>query len=249
MTTRRAIDARELDAATRARLGLGGAVGDEGISRQAMGEHLQEQRRARDEQAIAKQRVHTGKRFETALAMTHRQYEFLKWGKIWPHATPFVRVKGQWIPRAGGGPVDYTGHVHIARDGAVIRGARLRAPEVRTIPVAFDAKVLGSDHATYHHEKKRQHQLHALRDASAAGVCAFLLVLAPQLDAPAGRVFAIDVAAHFVDLLRPHGLKLFERSSPKAEPFLHLPSIAPATTTIAGWDWIPLLDWVTNGGA
>jgi len=240
--TRRAIDASELDAATRARLGL---------SRQEVAEHLQEQRRDRDERAIAKRRVSTGRRFESALAMTHRQYEFLKWGKLWPHATPFVRAKGEWIPKAGGGPVDYTGHVYVAPDGTEkLRGARLREPEVRVIPVAFDAKVGDAKSSIYHHEKKRQHQLHTLRDASAAGVCAFLLVLVPQLDPPAGRVFAIDVAAHFTDLLRSHGLRLFEPSTREGhrEPFLLLPSIAPATgTTITGWDWIPLLGWLTNG--
>ena len=177
-------------------------------------------------------------------------------GQVWPHSPPFVRVKGEWIPKAGGGPVDYTGHVTVARVAGPlsgVRGVKRDAPGARVIPVAFDAKVADASSAIYHHEQKRQHQLHALREASTAGSAAFLLVLMPQLDRPPGRVFAIDVVAHFTELLSD-GLRLFEparratRTSPRVEPFPLLPSIAlRGTPAIVGWDWIPLLEWITNG--
>jgi len=253
--TRRAIDARDLDPTTRARLGL---TGEQGATRRQIGEHLQGKRRERgerDEHAIARKRGHSGKLFESSLALTHRQYEMLRWGKLWPHSPPFVRIKGEWLPKKGGGPVDYTGHVCVGRhfgDGAVtVTGCRTDFPGAQFVPVAFDAKVGDTKSAVYHHEQKRQHQLHTLRDASAAGVVAFLLVLAPQLDPPHGRLFAIDVAAHFRDLITS-GVRLFDPvpRGRTGEPFLLLPSIGiRATREIAEWDWIPLLGWLTNGPA
>ena len=80
--TRRALDARELDPATRARLGLDAPEGQG--TRQEINEQLQQRRRQRgdrNEAAIAKQRVHTGRAFEEDLAITHQQYVFQKWGK------------------------------------------------------------------------------------------------------------------------------------------------------------------------
>jgi hypothetical protein len=239
----RAIDAKDLDAATRDRLGL---------TRQQAGEHLQRKRsregKPRDEHAISQKRKHTGRAFEADLAMTHQQYAFAKWGKLWPHAPPFVRIKGEWMPKRGGGPVDYTGHVTVARLGEKLVGAKLDEPGARVLPVAFDAKVQDAKSAVYHHELKQQHQVHALCEASTTGAVAFLLVLVPQLDPPHGRLIAIDVAAHRRDLLSNHGVRMYEpRRDARADPFLLLPSVAlGATRAIAGWDWIPLLDWVTN---
>jgi len=255
MTTRRAIDVKDLDAATRAKLGIGHMPPGINRSERAKAQPPQPQRskgtRQRNERTIAEKRVHTGRAFEADLAMTHQHYEFLKCGKLWPHAPPFVRVKGEWIPKAGGGPIDYTGHVVATRLDGVLRGCRPDVPGARVIPVAFDAKVGDAKSAIYHHEQKRQHQLHTLRDAGAAGVAAFLLVLMPQLDRPHGRLFIIDVAAHFVELLTD-GVRLYEPpergrgSAPRGEPFLLLPSIGvSASPRVATWDWIPLLGWLT----
>src|SRR5262245_54564930 len=240
MPTRRAIDARDLDPATRAPLGIG-AKG-EGKRRQEIAEALQA-RRQRDERAIARKRGHTGKTFEGALGMTHRQYELLKWGKLWAHAPPFLRIKGEWRPKAGGGPVDYTGHVHAVRVmdehvGTRVRGIPGNSPIAHIIPVAFDAKVQDAKSSIYHHERKRHHQLLALKEASNTGTAAFLLVFVPQID----RVVAIDVATQFRDIIL-HGVRLYDRARTPL-----FPSIARgATSEIAEWDWIPLLDRITNG--
>jgi hypothetical protein len=214
----------------------------------------------RDESAIAQKRHKTGDDFEADLNMTHTQYEFLKWGKIWPNYPPFVRTKDGWQPR-GSGVVDRTGHVSIIvkpnsgkfghDDSEEWRGESFRSAHAgrRTIPIAFDAKVLNEKSgATYHHDKERQHQLHQLRDASAAGVSSFLLIYSPKVD----RLFALGIENHFTDLLSGQGVKLWETrgeefgrwSDPARTAEINplVPSIARGAGSLL-WDWIPLLQW------
>jgi hypothetical protein len=227
--------------------------------------------RPRDEAAIARKRGKTGGDFEADLNMLHRQYEGLKWGYIWPHSPPFVRVKNEWRPKAGGGPVDRTGHVIVRVERSSIAGdvgweevqdfhgvnpldpSWIDVAEFRTVPVAFDAKVLDEKSSRYRHDPKKQHQLHQLRDAARAGVFAFLLVFARQID----RVFTIPIENYFSDLIRGRGVELFEWRTDRGVPggashpreaFPLLPSVARnATRGVHGFDWIPLLPWCEPG--
>jgi hypothetical protein len=199
----------------------------------------------------ARKRGKTGRDFEAELDMTHRAYEFAHFGKIWPHSPPFVFARKKWIPRAGGGPVDRTGHVCLEIVGGLAwRGCSIfdETKQRRVVPVAFDVKVLGLEHATYQHEKPRQHQLHQLREAAQAGQGAFLLVQAPKVN----RVFMIPIQNHMSDLLSGHGVQLYETRRPerrtKGGAVIESAVIEPLLPSIErshpfGWDWIPLLKW------
>lgn len=200
----------------------------------------------RDESAIGRKRRKTGGDFEADLNMTHRQYELLKWGKIWPHDPPFVRFDDKWHPKKGGGPVDRTGHVRVRffqtepsfrDDTDNWKGDK----DGEVIPIAFDAKVQDATRATYQHKKEQQHQLHTLRDAAAAGVFAFLLIYAPQVE----RLFALPILNHFDDLISRRGVVLFKYDR-VGECFPLVPSIERGSSSLI-WDWIPLLKWCEPG--
>lgn len=197
-------------------------------------------------------RADTGAGFEAELSLIHRAYEFQRAGRLRKQHVPFKFIKGQWQP-VGAAGVDFVGHVVLRDFEAHVSGVSIRRletcrrlyPSAHVYPVAFDAKVLGREHATYHHEKKMQHQLHALRDEAATGVYAFLLIYAPQIE----RVFMLPIENHFEALLT-RGVKLWERharlNGPDALDVNPLaPSMArPTDGAFPGlWDWAPLLQW------
>lgn len=153
--------------------------------------------RARSEAAIGQKRARTGKAFEAQLDDTHRGMLERREGYIIPHYPPTIQV-GRWRTfKKGGGPCDYSGHVN--REGEIAR-------TVDRIPVVFDAKVVGLEHASYVHDPSKMHQLDHLSDASSAGATAFLLVYAEQIE----RVFVIGWREHGPQLLNRQGVTLYE---------------------------------------
>lgn len=135
-------------------------------------------------------RSHTGASFQDDVNATARYLVMSKLGRLERHHPEFVKVplrKGgpaEWIPKAGGAPCDYSGHVNVAR--LVGRGGlgpewRLDRVGVR-VPVVFDAKVAKIDGAAYEHDKDRVHQLLSLKEAATTGALAFLLVYVRRIE-------------------------------------------------------------------
>jgi len=138
----------------------------------------------------AKRRQATGRRFEQRLDAMHASYEVRKLGKIVPHYPRTVLVPGRGRMFAkGGAPVDYSGVLRIPHTDAD-GGTDPRM--VRA--VAFDAKVMHDEHASYTHPKEQRHQLLQLMGFHRGGALAFLLFE----DRVAGQLVVV------------HGLEIFD---------------------------------------
>lgn len=198
-------------------------------------------------------RARTGAAFQQQLRGTHENYLNRRWGFVLEQHPPFVRTKDGWTPR-GHGHCDYAGHVNLIPwvhppGHPNARAAGLSA-EGAPVPVYFDAKVLGREHASYTHLQRDQHQLIGLRAALRGGGYAFLLVLAPQVE----RVFMIGIAEHFTELMRGSGVTLWEWQRPLPNGalidsarvlFPLLPSCE--WSAAIGWHWAPLLRFIQRG--
>jgi hypothetical protein len=202
----------------------------------------------RDPRAEGWKRDLTGKLFQRELDATHEGYLAQGWGFVLKQHVPFVRAKDGWKP-AGAARCDYAGHVNVvppASDLAThakyrnVQGFLLHHEGV-PVPVYFDAKVLGKRHATYQHAVEQQHQLTDLRAALNGGGYAFLLVCAREVE----RAFVVGIAEHFDDLMRGHGVRLYEtkRGYVPGEPLL--PSCEYRLDV--GWHWAPLLRFIQRG--
>lgn len=248
MTERRAVNIGELDVDTRARLLKRPEAIKAGMGASPEPAPTRPKKKKGANGATAsssRRRKETGAGFEADLDMVHTQYEFRQWGRVRRNHIP-TKVIGSHHGRGsrvavGGADVDRTGWVRVQQLRGGVHAQRdswagTNAPNGAIIPVAFDAKVLDTDHATYRHSVDQQHQLHALRAAAQAGEYAFLLVLARQV----GRIFAVPIVQHFDALLRD-GVKLYASASAgDCTPLL--PSI-PVLCGPLGRDWIPLLQY------
>lgn len=182
-------------------------------------------------QSSARKRLVTGRDFEADVDFTIAEYEMRGWGKIRRNHVPTKFIKNQRTA-IGGAHVDRTGWLRVEY---TVEG-RWRGSKSGLVvaPLAFDAKVLSEGHATYHHEVKKQHQLHDLKAAAEAGEFAFLLIYARDAEA----VFVVPILPHFSALLSPRGVKLWEWFEEHRRPLL--PSIPKKAGSI-GCDFLPLL--------
>lgn len=194
-------DMNELRARVRAQYGDGTDLprtADERVSRKSgkkrtgPAESLRQQKRQR-----------TGGTFQADIDDTHEGMAARGEGAVYRHHVPTKRVSAQKIVITGGALCDYSGHVNIASRG---QGA-LR------VPVVFDAKVLGEEHANYKHDRAQLHQLLQLRVAHQNGALAFLMVRADRI----GRVFLIPFGTYGERLIRGEGVQLFTRLSPSKD--------------------------------
>jgi hypothetical protein len=206
---------------------------------------------SRDERAIGQKRARTGGAFQQQLRGTHENYLNRGWGLVLEQHPPFVRTKDGWVPR-GHGRCDYAGHVNISpkpvADGYTrrIEPAGSPAPSGRPVPVYFDAKVLGQEHASYRHLQRDQHQLIDLKAALRAGGYAFLLVHAPQVE----RAFVIGIAEHFDELMRGRGITLWQNRawSEARDGWLFEPLLPSCEWSAAiGWHWAPQVRFIQRG--
>lgn len=114
-----------------------------------------------------RRRVQTGKRFEGSLTRIHEHYRARGIGKLLPHYPKTLQVGKRLVRAKGGAPVDFSGAVKVGD---------------RSYAVAFDAKVLDRQAASYDHDRDQRHQLLELHDIARAGGLAFLLVEIPKHD-------------------------------------------------------------------
>jgi penicillin-binding protein-related factor A (putative recombinase) len=187
----------------------------------------------RDETAIGRTRIHTGRAFEAELDLAHRYYELMKWGKIRRHFVPTRFVKGA-RQAAGVAHVDRSGWVRVQQLSPTARYVG-SYPAGEVIPVAFDAKVLAIGETTYRHPKTLQHQLLDLKAAAEAGEYAFLLIQDREHEC----LYALPILEHFTALLDPRrGVALRNRYPRPMVPMVYKRLGGGSTP---GWDWIPLL--------
>ncbi|HEY7195501.1 MAG TPA: hypothetical protein VH439_17290 [Gemmatimonadales bacterium] len=189
-----------------------------------------------DYQARGRKRRQVGATFQRELVATHENYLNRGWGFVLEQHPPFIRRRTGWFP-SGPGRCDFAGHVNVLRTSpSEFRIDALGTPT----PVYFDAKVLGTEHATYTHLVRDQHQLIDLRAALRGGGYAFLLVCAPHVE----RAFLLDIGQHFAALMRGTGVKLYEhRVVHVCHPLLPSCEWSPAV----GWDWAPHLRHLSRG--
>jgi hypothetical protein len=200
----------------------------------------------RDPRAEGWKRDQTGKLFQRELDATHDGYLAYGGGFILRQHGPFVRTqKRGWQP-GGYARCDYAGHVNLLNPEVYSEPLRLGIGGVPA-PIYFDAKVLGTRHATYQHAVEQQHQLTDLRAALNGGGYAFLLVCAREVE----RAFVVGIAEHFDDLMRGRGVTLFEQKRYGGGGYAKLVAepLLPACewTAASGWHWAPLLRFIQRG--
>lgn len=165
---------------------------------------------------------HSGQSFQAELDTTHATMLTRRQGAIYRHAKETVGVPGSKDKpgslrfKAGGNPVDYTGHVNYRWTPGYANGVgagwvlcRPSDPGSIRVPIAFDAKREGSRLVYNSREADQKRQLLDLRDASAAGAWAFLLVHVVTVRA----AFIIHRPEYFDTLLSGHQVRLVESGS------------------------------------
>jgi hypothetical protein len=158
---------------------------------------------------------HSGQSFQAELDTTHGTLLTRRQGAIYRHAKETVGVPGTKDKpgslrfKAGGNPVDYTGHLNYRWDRSRWVLCTTSDPGCIRMPVAFDAKREGSRLVYNSREAEQKRQLLDLRDAAAAGAWAFLLVHVVAVRA----AFIIHRPEYFQTLLSGHTVRLVESAS------------------------------------
>jgi penicillin-binding protein-related factor A (putative recombinase) len=123
----------------------------------------------------AKRRTAAGKRFEERLNAMHASYEVRKLGKVVPHYPRTVPTPRGRVFAKGGSPIDYSGVLQVQVYAFRHTDPTNNVPITTPFAIAFDAKVLGEEHASYTHSKEQRHQLLQLIAFHRGGALAFLL--------------------------------------------------------------------------
>lgn len=187
---------------------------------------------------------HSGQSFQAELDTTHATLLTRRQAAIYRHAKETVGVPGSKDKpgslrfKAGGNPVDYTGHVNYRWTPGYANGVgagwelcRPDAPGCIRVPIAFDAKRESKHLAYTSREAEQKRQLMDLRDAAAAGAWAFLLVHCVAVRA----AFIIHRPEYFQTLISGHQVRLVDS---KSRTHL-LPSVTWAN--MDGWQYAKAL--------
>lgn len=189
--------------------------------------------------SVAKLTQHrSGETFQHELDVTHQSLLNRRHGAIYRHAKETVGAPpggpdrpGTLRFKKGGNPVDYTGHLNYHYLNGNWFPCVPTTPGARACPIAFDAKRESTALSYHSREAEQKRQLLDLREASAAGAWAFLLVHCVAVES----VFIIHRPEYFQTLLAGGTVRLVESGSrTKLLPFA-------AWSNASGWGYPALL--------
>lgn len=208
-------------------------------------EALRQKVRAQYEVSPQKLTQHrSGETFQHELDVTHQTLLTLRRGAIYRHAKETVGAPpaGPGKPgtlrfKKGGNPVDYTGHLNYRWMNGNWFSCPAGTPGAIAQPVAFDAKRESTALSYHSREPEQKRQLLDLREASAAGAWAFLLVHCVAVQA----AFIIHRPEYLNTLLAGGSVRLVES---KSRTWL-LPAVV--WSMVAGWEYAPILPSLFGG--